>query len=507
MRRRKPGASAPRKSPHDTPLELTLYLKHRRGPRRRPGSKADLAELTPRVSYESLAAERRKLLSSPIAAIRNFAARHGIAVVDANALRRRVTLSASREAAERAFGVRLRDVEQDGHWFRYPKRKPTLPPALANIVHTVLGFDERSRPGLRGRAGPAGAQGLLPNAMAALYGLVTPALGDNQCIALIEPNGGYLASDLAAACAAMQVPVPHVVEINVDKGHNAYGENPDADKEVTLDLQVLAGVAPGARLAVYFTSSSERSLADALHQAVHDQVNRPTVIVTTWGEAEILWPDQARKAMDLALQDAVRLGITVVIAAGDDLATDGMTDKAHVDYPASSPYVLACGGTQITLDAAGTGIADEVVWNDGTNGTGGGISDVYAVPTFQAKAGIPPSANDGRHGRGVPDVAASAAKINGYRIVLGGETVIASGTSGVAPLWGAFIALLNERRGHALGFVNPLLYQAPTLLKPIVSGNNMALGFGYEAGPGWNACAGLGSPKGADIIAALTAIA
>lgn len=146
-RRRKPTAPIREESPRDAPLELTLYLRHRRGPRRRPGSKADLAELTPRVTYAALAAERRKLLSSPIAAIRRFAAQYDIKVVDADALRRRVTLSAPREAAERAFGIRLRDVEQDGHWFRYATGKPVLPPPLANVVHTVLGFDERPQIG------------------------------------------------------------------------------------------------------------------------------------------------------------------------------------------------------------------------------------------------------------------------------------------------------------------------------------------------------------------------
>lgn len=142
-------------------------------------------------------------------------------------------------------------------------------------------------------------------------------------------------------------------------------------------------------------------------------------------------------------------------------------------------------------------------------GTGGGISAEYVVPAFQTGTNLPVSLNDGKPGRGVPDVAAAAAPINGYRIFLNGDELVASGTSAVAPLWAAFIALLNAERGAALGFINDRLYGMPRLLKPIISGDNIDTmsGLGYVAGPGWNACAGLGSPNGAAIIAALTATA
>jgi kumamolisin len=172
--------------------------------------------------------------------------------------------------------------------------------------------------------------------------------------------------------------------------------------------------------------------------------------------------------------------------------------------------VLACGGTELSLDAAGTAIVDEVVWNEnGERGTGGGISEIYPVPAFQSTTGLPGSLNDGKRGRGVPDVAASAAQANGYRIIVGGTELVASGTSAVAPLWGAFVALINAERAAAFGFINSRLYQTPDLLKVIKSGDNIdaVSGLGYRAGPGWSACTGLGSPKGAAILAALSAVA
>ena len=203
----------------------------------------------------------------------------------------------------------------------------------------------------------------------------------------------------------------------------------------------------------------------------------------------------------------MRLRVSVVFAAGDQSATAGLTDgKAHVWFPASSPYALGCGGTLPALGGNGTGITAEAVWNDGFNGTGGGISDVFPVPAYQSNLALPPSVNNGVARRGVPDVAGAAASIPGYRIVLNGAEAVRDGTSAVAPLWAALIAIANARRGAPLGFINSALYSIPSLFRPIIQGNNRADGKGYDAGPGWNACTGLGVPKGADIIAALAAM-
>jgi kumamolisin len=505
-RRRKAGSGGKR-SPSEKPLLLTFYLKHRRRVERRPCSKADLAELMPRVTRSALAAQRRKLLAGPIAAIRKFARQNGMRVIRVDAARRRVKLSASRAAAERVFKTKITQVEVAGGLYRAPSRPPVISPRLAGLVHGVLGLDECPRLRGPGMNGPDGQSGLLPSDFAALYGMATGGRGAGQCIALIEPKGGYRLEDLAAACRKMNVPVPSVTDVHVGGGRNAPGVDSHADMEVALDLQVAAGLAPQARIAVYFTPNSDTGIADGVANAVHDRTLRPSVIVITWGEAEQNWPLQARRSLDAVLHDAVRLGITVVAASGDSLATAGLFDAAHVVYPASSPYVLSCGGTQISLDQAASAITAEVVWNDGTNGTGGGISDFYSVPAFQAKANLPASVNGGRRGRGVPDIAAAAAETNGYRITLDNNEVIGSGTSAAAPLWGAFIALINERRGRSLGFVNDVLYQKTNLLRPITSGNNMCLGIGYQAGPdpGWNACTGLGAPDGAAMIAALAA--
>jgi kumamolisin len=498
--------------PPNEMVTFTFYLRHRQPVRRRPGSAIDLAELAKRVTREELAAERERILKRPVEQISRFAKQQRMRLIAVDIPARCVTLAGKASDVERAFATRLIAFDHAGAKRHYPGGKIRMPGELARIVHTVVGLDTRPPRGdsLRNHAVAAGGNGLRPSEMARLYGLTTPGGGAGQCIAIIEPAGGYDREDVKKACDAMGVPTPQIDDVGVGTGHNAPGVDGQADEEVALDIQVVAGVAPQARIVVYFTERNEPGLVAGLSRAVHGP-QHPNVIVMTWGEPEVFWPKEARLGLDAVLQDAFRLGITVLATAGDDLARERMDGgKVYVNYPASSPYVLGCGGTQIQLDPSQTTIADEVVWNEqGRRGTGGGISEIYGVPAFQTGAQLPGSLNDGKPGRGVPDVAAAAAQLNGYRIFLKGAEVVLSGTSAVAPLWGAFVALLNEQRGASLGSLNDRLYQSPDLLKVITSGDNIDAesGLGYTAGAGWSACTGLGSPKGPAIIAALTAVA
>jgi len=490
-------------------LQLKLYLKHPR-PRRRSGSKQELADLEQRVSRAELAAQREREHGAPIEQVRRFAEQHMMIVVEADAARGCVVLRAAKAQAARAFGVGPESVWHEAGEYHRPSRSPRLPPALRPYVEAVVGLDtrpQRPRPRPMNVSGIAG--GLLPNAIARLYGMSTNGQGRRQCIALIAQGGGYDRAELSTAFRAMNLPVPDIVDVDVDSVGNAFGQDADADKEVALDIQVAGAVAPQARIAVYFTKPGSAGLVAAVKQAIHDENNRPSVLAITWSDAESNWEEATRKVLDGALYDAAKLGVTVVAAAGDYLATGGQGDGlAHVDYPASHPYVLGCGGTRMTLDDAGTSIVREVVWNEQIRGTGGGISDVFPVPDYQTGIALPPSINGDRKGRGVPDVAAAAAEANGYRIFVHDSNVVVGGTSAVAPLWGAFIALVNEQRGHPLGFINPALYQKPSLLRPVKTGNNKLIGtnIGYVAGDGWSACTGLGTPDGATIVAALTAL-
>ena len=217
------------------------------------------------------------------------------------------------------------------------------------------------------------------------------------------------------------------------------------------------------------------------------------------------------QAMDNAFQDAAALGVTVCCAAGDNGSTDGVDDgRLHVDFPASSPYALACGGTR--LEGSGSTITKEIVRNEGVSGgaTGGGVSEIFDLPKWQANANIPPSANPGgRIGRGVPDVAGDATPVTGYQVLVDGKQFTIGGTSAVAPRWAGLIALVNQKLGHSVGYLNPGIYRLPSssgAFHDVSTGDNDITGKNgsYPARLGWDACTGWGSPDGAKLLSALT---
>jgi kumamolisin len=492
----------------DEMVAISVHLKRRTADKHEPGSAGDLARLLRPITREALVAQRVRTHARAAARVTKFAEASGLAVRDVDLTRRRVVLEGTARQMAEVFDASLRNYH-DGHQkFRARTGSLRIPAEIAPWTRAVLGFDQRPQvKRLRSLAAAGQGAGLLPTDIAALYGIPLDVNVSTQCVGIIALGGGYLRSDLDTALTQMQRPAANVIDQSVAGAANAFGGGTLADQEIALDLQIVAGLLPTARIVVYFAGNTTASIAEAIEQAVLDDVNRPQVLSVSWGSAEKFWTDPARDAVQAALADAVRLRVTVVIASGDALASGGLTDgKAHVLFPASSPYVLGCGGTLATLAANGNNIAAETVWNDGFTGTGGGISDTFPVPDYQSNLALPPSVNDGATRRGIPDVAGAAAKTPGYRIILGGNPVVKDGTSAIAPLWAALIALANVQRARPLGLVNPALYANPGLFRPITQGNNRVGGKGYDAGPGWNACTGLGVPKGDDIIAALAAV-
>jgi kumamolisin len=321
---------------------------------------------------------------------------------------------------------------------------------------------------------------------------------------LIELGGGYRESDLEAYFAKLGLPKPNVTSVSVGGAKNEPGRG-GGDAQVTLDIEVAGAVASGARIVVYFAPNTNQGFLDAITQAVHDKLNNPSVISISWGSPENFWTATTLRSIDAALREAALLGISVVVAAGDGGVTDRATDqKPHVDFPASSPYALAVGGTRIAV--AGNVITSEVVWNSGGGATGGGVSDVFPLPDWQRQANVPPRAGGGA-GRGLPDVAANADPISGYRVIVEGRDIVIGGTAAAAPLWAGLLALINQGVGRNVGYINPTLYEkvGPAgILRSVTTGDNSIDGVkGYAAGPGWNAAAGWGSPDGRKLLAAL----
>jgi kumamolisin len=503
-----------------TPVTIGLYLKDPSEPVHKPGSADDFAALDRPMTRAQLADGRAAQFAEPARRALQFAERAGLEVAEIDLAKRRIRLRGPIGRMAAAFVTRLVTYEVGALRYRSHADPLQMPQDLAPWICGVLGLD--TRPQLRRHSRlprqprpfaldvPVAAAngGFWPADVARLYGIAAPSRGAGQCIAIIAPRGGYLADDLRLAAVQMGFAPPEVVEVNVDNGRNRFSGGGEADQELALDLQVAAAASPAARLAVYFTDDSEQGLADAVLAAVHDQTHAPSVISISWGVAERSWTEFPLKIFNGALADAVQLGVIVTAAAGDMLATDAVDDdQVHVSYPASSPYVLSCGGTRFTLAANTASISDEIVWKEGDLGTGGGVSDLFAVPDYQQAAGVPPSVSTGKPGRGVPDVAGSAAFANGYRVFVNRRQIVQAGTSAVAPLWAGLIALVNAERGSNVRRMHPALYGDPACCRGILQGDNKAGPLGYSAGPGWNPCTGLGVPIGASILSKMTAVA
>jgi kumamolisin len=446
------------------------------------------------------------------AKVEEFARVHGLVVIGTSSARRSVFLSGTAADFAAAFGTTIENYEYGGGTYRGRTGPLTVPAYLADIVEGVFGIDnrpvakphfQRYKPEPRtGIQAHTAGNSFTPPELAKLYTFPTGLDGTGQCIAIIELGGGYRMDDIKAYFQNLGLPVPNVQTVGV--GGQNQPSTPDSDDgEVMLDIEVASAIAPKALIAVYFATNTDKGFLDAITMAIHDTTNKSSVISISWGSSEDNWTAQARTSFDQAFQAAASLGVTVCCAAGDNGSGNGEVDgKAHVDFPASSPYSLGCGGTRLT--SAGDTISSEQVWNEGpSSATGGGVSDFFPVPDYQRAAKIPPSANDPHHtGRGVPDVSGDADPATGYAVRVDGQEFVIGGTSAVAPLWAGLIALLNQTLGHPVGFLNPLIYGSLVgtgSFQDITSGNNGA----YSAKPGWDACTGLGTPNGVKLLQAL----
>jgi kumamolisin len=456
-------------------------------------------------------------------AVRAFAKTNGLEVDEkkSSLLRRRVELRGAIGDFNQAFGVELNDYEpsgakQKGVRFHAIVGSVTVPEELVSSVEAVLGLDNRpiATPKIRIRHNASNTDTFSPPQVAQVYNFPTAPAGTSggagQTIGIIELGGGYNSTDITNYFAkTIGLTVPTVTDVILEGGSNDPTDANSADAEVLLDIEVAGSVAPGANIVVYFTTNTDQGFQDAISTAIHDATHNPSVISISWGGPESTWSQTAINSIDTTCQSAAALGITITVASGDSGSSDGENGN-NVDFPASSPHVLGCGGT--ALMASNGQRQSEVVWNDQSSGggaTGGGVSAVFPLPTWQANAGVPPSGAvtseaakkaAGTGGRGVPDVAGDASPETGYQILVDGQQEVVGGTSAVAPLWAGLIALLNQQLGKKVGFLNPQLYRpGESPFFDITRGNNGA----FSARAGWDPCTGLGSPNGRLLLTSL----
>ncbi len=470
----------------DEKIEITIRLR-----RKRPLHIVDGSTMT-HEQYEQqhgASADDAKL-------VRTFLKEYHLQVVEFSSARRSMMVKGSIANLEAAFNVSLAGKTNEGSSdFRVRSGEIFIPESLKEIITGVFGLDNRpvARPMFRAAAA-APSNSFTPDQLSKIYGFPSGVDGSGQTIGIIELGGGFRKKDITNYFKSLNITAPSVKAVLIDQAKNSPSTTNSADGEVMLDIEVAGAVAPGAEIAVYFSQNTDKGFLDAITASVHDTVNKPAVISISWGSAEVNWTSQALTNMNEAFKAAAALGITITVAAGDSGSSDRVSDGlVHVDFPASSPYVLACGGTRLVV--ADNGELTETVWHDSnTSATGGGVSDVFPLPDYQSAANVPLALSSQFKGRGVPDVAGVADPDTGYSVLVDGQQLVIGGTSAVAPLMAGFIALVNQQSGKPAGYINPVIYADPGLCRDVVSGDNITTttNLGYQAGPGWDACTGLG---------------
>jgi kumamolisin len=487
-------------------IELTVVTRRAASlPRSADGVPARISRTELRDRYGSDPADH-ELIASVLTSLEP-----AIGVTSRDPGSRRLTLAGPAGPLARAFGTELSMVSSPGPrgelvTHRYRSGSLQIPAELDGVIVAVLGFDTRPQASPNFRAAEAAQVSYTPPQVADIYQFPAGTDGSGQTIGIIELGGGFSTADLDSYFGSLGITPPSVTAVGVDGASNVADQAPQgADGEVLLDIEVAGSVAPGARQLVYFAPNTDQGFVDAVTDAVQ-AVPTPAAVSISWGGPESSWTAQSMTSLDEAIADGVALGVTVTAAAGDNGSSDGVSDdKPHTDFPASSPHALACGGTSLQADPATGTITSEAVWNDSSGATGGGVSETFGLPAWQATAGVPPNPA-AKPGRGVPDVAGNADPATGYEVLVDGQQTVIGGTSAVAPLWAALTARLAQALGKPPGQMQPTLYagvepgQPVAGLRDITTGNNGA----YKAGPGWDACSGLGVPVGSELLTRLS---
>lgn len=317
-----------------------------------------------------------------------------------------------------------------------------------------------------------------PQDVAKLYGWPTGITGQTFPIYLIELGGGYNAANITVLFQKWGLPVPTITDVSVDGAVNTYSNDPNGPSvEVDLDICVACGIysymtGQSADIRVVFAPNTDQGFVDALNKVA---MAGNGICSISWGSAEDVSDTSYINSMDNAFQAGVKNGVTWTVAAGDNLANDG-TNTPTADFPASSPWVVACGGTALISNGLTT-IVSETVWNSDGGGTGGGFSKIEPRPNYQSGVNT-------TNFRAEPDVTGNAAPETGWNTTFG--TI--GGTSAVAPAYAGYFAACCVKTGKPLGLVNSALYLNEVTFRDIVSGGND----GYNAGPGYDEASGLG---------------
>ncbi|MDP4161903.1 MAG: S53 family peptidase, partial [Bacillota bacterium] len=335
---------------------------------RRPSvtSFLEKASTPPFTSVQHLSREEfvasHGVVQKDVKKVEEFALNNGLLIKEVNAAAGTILLTGQASAFSKAFEVQLTNYEHPNFIYRGRTGHIRIPKELADIVEAVLGLD--NRPQLRPHfqifeqkkeslSAETTRNSYTPPQIARLYNFPQNINCSEQCIGIIELGGGYNRAELQHYFSSHGIVEPGLTDVSVNGATNQPTGDPSGpDGEVVLDIEVAGAVAPGVKIAIYFAPNTDAGFLNAITTAIHDTVNKPSVISISWGAPESQWTHQAMIAMDRAFQDAAALGVTICCASGDRGSADGVNDGlVHVDFPAASPHVLGCGGTR--LDSSG----------------------------------------------------------------------------------------------------------------------------------------------------------
>jgi pseudomonalisin/xanthomonalisin len=423
-------------------------------------------------------------------AVVRFLANHGFTNIQVAPNRLLVTADGPARSIRAAFRTSLRRYFVDGRIAFANTAGARVPRGLSGIVQSVLGLQtvDIAQPMYQvadASAQPLATTGHDPTEFPMIYHAGSAASGSQTTVGII--SAGDLTdtlSDLAKFQSQNGLSGVPVQTVQV----GSPGSDTSGRMEWDLDSQSILGTAGAVQKLIFYNGSSlaNSQLLAAFNSVVSD--NQAKVINVSLGECEF----SARLSGFMASGDAVfkaatAQGQTFVVSSGDSGSNTGCNRLGtgllrQVSYPASSPYVLAVGGTTLATSAGGDYLS-EAAWS----GSGGGASWFEALPSWQA------SSVSGRR-RGVPDVAYDADPNSGALIVYGSLKRQVGGTSLSAPLMTATLARAQSANGNSLGFAAPTVYsiaaQVPSAFHDITSGNNG----GYSATVGWDKTTGLGTP-------------
>jgi len=451
-------------------------------------------------------------------AVISYARSLGLTVTGTHPNRTLLDVSGPAGMIEAAFALHLRRYQAPGgREFYAPDDNPEVPDAVASRIAGVVGLDNaavwhahrrlvsaaemaRTEPFQIG-TGPGG--GLTPGDIRTAYNLQGVAAdGTGQVLGLFELDG-YRSSDVTSYESYYGLPSVPLQNVLIDGFSGRPGSGAD---EVTLDIELQIALAPGAsKIIIYEGPNSNTGVVDTYNRIATDNLAKQ--ISTSWGLSEGQNSSTVISSENTAFLQMAAQGQSIYAAAGDSGAYDDGTTLS-VDDPASQPYMVGVGGTQLFVNADGT-YNHETTWNvDNTvsgGAGGGGISSLWSIPSWQQGIATAASATM----RNVPDVSLNADQNTGYSIYYHGGWWIYGGTSCTAPLWAALTARVNQQRAangyQPLGFANPAIYQIAKGARygadfhDITQGTNLF----YGAGTGYDNATGWGSFNGANLLADL----